>query len=108
MEHSNSHRPVRREILFLLRIIASIFNQNLRTVAHAVCHRLFTARGEGGFSPRAIVDREQRNIFFSPTYYVFCCHYSPGAPYTFRLNHRKQCAKSSNEALMRTVGHTFG
>jgi hypothetical protein len=62
MEHSNSYWPVCREILFILRIIASIFKQNLRAVAHALCHRPLTAGG--GVNPRPMVDREQRSIFF--------------------------------------------
>jgi hypothetical protein len=63
--------------------------------------------GGGGVIPRPMVDREQRNIFFSPTIYIFSCHYSAGAPYTFGHNHRKQCAKSWNEALKSTVFHTY-
>jgi hypothetical protein len=49
--------------LFILRIRASIFYQTLRAVAHAVCHRPFTAAGGG--SIRDEWRTESNETFFS-------------------------------------------
>jgi hypothetical protein len=64
-------------------------------------------RGEGGVQYETNGGQRTTKHFFPPTTYVSSCHYSADAPYTFGHNHRKQYAKSSNEALKRTVYHTY-